>query len=77
MIKARGTGQDGRDALVLGLSFKNLDRLRAGDPIEFDGAPYGYPGSVLIFAGRDEAVMASMIERENPGVDKHVEPGAP
>ena len=77
MIKARGTGQHGRDALVLGLSFRNLDRLRAGDAIEFDGAPYGYAGTILIFAGRDEVVMASMIQRDNPLVKTHVEPGSP
>jgi hypothetical protein len=61
VIKARGETSDGRPVLVLGLSFANLDMLRAGKPIKFDGTPYGYPGTILIFAGATERAMAELI----------------
>lgn len=75
MIKARGIGPDGRNVLVLGLSHGNLDRLRAGEPIQFDGAPYGYPGTIFIFAGKDEFAMGALIQGENPGVKTILEKG--
>jgi hypothetical protein len=59
------------------LSFSNLRRLQADRPITFDGAPFGYPGNIVIFAGPTEASMADKIERENPGVVKRVEPDTP
>ena len=76
MIKATGS-VNGRPALILGLSFGNLDRLRAGDPTQFDGTPYGYPGTIVIFAGRNEATMAAIIRNNNPGVAEHAEKDAP
>lgn len=75
MIKARGTGPDGRTVLILGLSHGNLDRLRAGEPIQFDGAPYGYEGNIVIFSGKDELTMGSMIQGRNPGVRTIMEDG--
>ena len=75
MIKARGTGPDGRTVLILGLSHGNLDRLRANDPIQFDGAPYGFDGNIVIFAGKDEFAMGAMIQGKNPGIRTHLEEG--
>lgn len=78
MIKARGTGPGGREVCILGLSLANLDRLRAGEPIRFDGTPYGFTGDVLIFAGTDEATMAAdMGLGTNPVLKIYHEPGAP
>jgi hypothetical protein len=77
MIKATGSDEDGEPVLLLGLSYKNLKRLQADEPIMFDGSPYGYPGKIMIFAGPTEAAMARMIENNNPGVVKLVEPDAP
>jgi hypothetical protein len=74
MIKATLRDESGAPVLVLGLSYRNLKRLQADEPIMFDGAPYGYPGNIFIFAGPTEASMARIIERFNPGV---VEPDAP
>ena len=67
MLKARGT-MSGREALTFGLSYGNLDRLRAGDPIEFDGRDIGIDAIVRIFSMRDEATMADMLRRSNPGI---------
>lgn len=75
MIKARGTDSRGRPLLVLGLSHGNLDRLRAGQPIEFDGSLYGYPGTVLIFSGKDEIVMSEALRVRDPDVETILEKG--
>jgi hypothetical protein len=38
--------------IVLGLSYDNLDRLRAGHPIKFDGSTAGFNKvEFLVFAG--------------------------
>jgi hypothetical protein len=75
MIKAKGTDADGRKTLVLGLSFQNLKRLQAGDPIVFAADEYGYAGTIMLFAGKDEATMAKMLTEGNPGIKTHFEKG--
>ena len=77
MIKATGTSNTGKEVLLLGLSFLNLKRLQAGDPIMFDATPYGYDGQIFIFADKDEETMAKSIRRNNPDVVTHEEPNAP
>ena len=65
MIKASATLEDGRHLLILGLSFRNLDKFRAeaGDTfIRIDGKEMGLPVDVLIFSGETEAHMQSLIE---------------
>jgi hypothetical protein len=63
MLKAMGK-IDGRDCLVLGLSFGNLDRFRA-EPcetfIKIDGRELGLPHDVMIISGETEAHMAAMM----------------
>jgi hypothetical protein len=61
MIKAKCTEPDGTATFILGLSFANLDRLRAGHPIQFDGTPYGYDGKILLFSGPDEKFMTEFL----------------
>lgn len=74
MIKARGNGPGGRDTIILGLSHGNLDRLRAGEPIKFDGTPYGFAGDVLIFAGETEISMARKLGMgTDPDIRIHAE----
>jgi hypothetical protein len=68
MIKARGTKPDGGEFVLLGLSHGNLDRLRNGEPIMFDGRPYGIPMDVVIMAGETEARIAAMLTDENTEV---------
>lgn len=77
MIKAVGSDEDGKPVLLLGLSYKNLKRLQADEPISFDGSTYGYPGRIMIFAGPTEESMARMIRNTNPGVTEYTEKDAP
>ena len=66
MIKATATGPDGRELLMIGLSFGNLDKFRAkpGDTfIRIDGEEMGLPLDVLIFSGTTEAHMQEMMGR--------------
>ena len=64
MIKFTGSGADGRVFLGLGLSHKNLERLKAGRPIRVKLSEVGLPGpphEVLIFAGENEEVMGAQL----------------
>jgi hypothetical protein len=75
MIKARGRIK-GRDTLVIGLSFGNLDRFRA-EPLDtfitIDGREVGTPFDVLIFSGETEAQMADMMAQGfGPNTKVHV-----
>lgn len=65
MIKATAQGKDGRMLLVLGLSFANLDRLRANpgdDFITIKGEDVGLPVDVMLFAGQTEAHLAQTLQ---------------
>lgn len=65
MIKASATTADGRNLLVIGLSFGNLDKFRTkpGDTyIKIDGREMGLPTDVLIFSGATEADCAETIK---------------
>lgn len=57
MIKGKGTDKDGRPVYVFGLSHKNLEMLKAGNPIPIKLEQLGGVGEVLIYAGVDEATM--------------------
>jgi hypothetical protein len=57
MIKAIG-GRPGDQVVVLGLSYRNLERMRGGEPILADLAALGLPGlKVAIFTGPTEEQM--------------------
>ena len=65
MIKATTTRPDGRELLIVGLSFGNLDRFpdEPGDTfIRIDGEEMGLPIDVVIFSGETEAHLAEMIK---------------
>jgi hypothetical protein len=78
MIKASATQPGGRTLLMLGLSFRNLDKFRAepGDTyIRIDGKEMGLPIDVLIFSGETEAHMQAKIEPMiTPDTKVHVDP---
>ncbi len=61
MIKFAATSPNGRKILGIGLSYGNLDRLKAGNPIHFNAEEMGLPGfyfdEVLIYAGATEESM--------------------
>jgi len=64
MMKAMATGKDGRSILLIGLSFRNLERFRneAGDTfIKIDGKEMGLPVDIMIFSGETEAHCAEYI----------------
>ena len=64
MIKASATLADGRQLLMIGLSFANLDKFRA-DPrdtyIPIEGKEMGLPIDVMIFSGETEAHMQELM----------------
>jgi hypothetical protein len=65
MIKAMAM-LNGRRTLMLGLSFKNLDKFRAeaGDTfIRIDGREMELPIDVLIFSGETEAHMQTQLAK--------------
>jgi hypothetical protein len=73
MIKATAT-VNGRETLLLGLSFGNLQRFlrEPGETyIPIKGDELGLPFDVLIFSGADEAAMTEML-KEGIGVNTKV-----
>ena len=80
MIKASLQGPDGRTLLVLGLSFRNLDRFRdeAGKTfIKILGEEIGLPIDIVIFSGETEAhMMDSIKDRIGPETIIHIDPKA-
>jgi hypothetical protein len=76
MIKAIATDGTGRKILMIGLSFGNLDKLRAdpGDSfIRIRGQEVGLPVDVMIFSGETEAQLADlMAEGIGPDTKVHV-----
>jgi hypothetical protein len=65
MIKAIASDGTGKNILVIGLSFANLDKFRKepGDTfIRIRGAEVGLPVDVMIFSGQTEAHCAKTLE---------------
>lgn len=64
MIKALVKGSGKRGVIMLGLSYGNLDKLRA-EPldtfIKIEGAQFGMPHDIIIFSGKTEADMEKML----------------
>lgn len=54
MIKASGP-----ENVILGLSDKNIERMKAGDPIKFDGKEIGVPGRTfyIIYGETEQALV--------------------
>lgn len=77
MIKGIAT-VNGRRTVMLGLSFKNLDKFRAepGDTfIPIDGKEMGLPFDILIFSGETEAHLQGMIQHSiGPDTIIHIDP---
>lgn len=70
MIKARGSLR-GREVLILGLSFANLDKLRAevgNGYIEVSGKQVGLPIDIHIIAGETEA---HIVQQLSGGMDEN------
>jgi hypothetical protein len=76
MIKATGTGPDGKPTLFIGLSHGNLDKFREApldSYIKIDGKELGLPFNVFLFSGETEAAMADMVMQNLvPGAKVHI-----
>ena len=78
MIKATGTGPNGRKLLLIGLSFANLERFKQ-QPLDtfirIDGAEMGLDFDVTIISGRTEADMADLVSNAlTPDAKVYVDP---
>lgn len=66
MVKMLGT-KDGRTFLGIGLSYSNLERLKAGRPIHFNAEEMHLPAiavsDVIIFAGETEDSMRDELQQ--------------
>jgi hypothetical protein len=74
MLKLRGDDEDGRPVLIFGLSYENLRRLKAGQPIAFRLNELGLAGSVIIAAGPTEEHIARefVSEAQLAGAKVHI-----
>jgi hypothetical protein len=71
VIKASGS-INGKPFMLIGLSEENVTRLAAGEPILFDGAPFGYNGNVIVTYGRTEDDIRAELQRHGlaPGGER-------
>ena len=80
MLKAIATDPTtGRQLLMIGLSFGNLDKFRHGPGdsfIKIDGRDTGnLPMDIIIFSGETEAALAELVEgMVGPATRVHVDP---
>lgn len=62
MIKATCHGKDGRKIALLGITDKNIEKLREGKPIQILGEEMGIgPLDIWIITGKDEAALTEML----------------
>jgi hypothetical protein len=77
MLKAIAT-INGRELLILGLSFGNLNKFLAepGDTfIRIDGKEMGISMDVMIFSGKTEADLAELMKESiGPNTKIHIDP---
>ena len=80
MLKMYANGEkDGKPIrlVIFGLSFKNLDKLREGMPIKFNGVTAGLSDDIefMIFSGATEQSMQREIaELIGPETKTHIDP---
>ena len=76
MIKAKGLSATGRETVLIGLSYGNLERFRKQPMdtfIRIEGAEMELPFDILIFSGRTEAEMADWLTRAlMPGAEANL-----
>jgi hypothetical protein len=73
MINAVVTAPDGRSVLLIGLSFRNLDNLRASpmdDHIKIDGAKLGLSHDIIIVAGETEDAIMRVLTLGLPAMGR-------
>lgn len=55
--------------IILGLSEENIQRLKKGQPIRFDGRPMGFPGDVGIVYGETELAILHELQESHGGAE--------
>ena len=77
MIKAKAI-VDGRDTVIIGLSYKNLAALRAEAGvacIHIVSAELNIPFDILVFSGADESAMVETLSHGiNADTKVHIDP---
>lgn len=74
MLKLKAT-IDGREVFMIGLSFRNLDRLRADDPILIKGSEVGFSYDILICAeATDQELLRKFSAGIGPGTKINIDP---
>lgn len=61
MLRGRGTTNDGRPVILLGLERGNIERLQDGQPIRIDATELGFAGEILIVYGETADQLAAQI----------------
>jgi hypothetical protein len=75
MLKWKGT-IDGREIFMIGLSFGNLDRLRADEPILIKGRDVGFSYDILICAeATDQELLRKFSAGIGPDTKVNIDPG--
>ena len=78
MIKAIMTKANGRTALLIGLSYGNLEKFKSQPLdtfIDIDGAAMGLPIDVLLFSGQSEGDLSRfMADMIGPDTKVHIDP---
>lgn len=74
MLKGKGT-KDGREVLILGLSFENMERLKKDRPIVIWREEINIPFDIIIFAGETEESMAKDVAGPNTIINRVPHPG--
>jgi len=70
MLKFTAKGNDSKDLLCFGLSEKNLEKLKEGQPIVVDGAELGRSDlRVMIFYGKTERDMYQDLKASGVNID--------
>lgn len=64
MLKAKLTAKDGKPIYLIGLSYRNLELLKTGNPAKINLADLEGEGSLFIFSGETEASMVQLLEEQ-------------
>jgi hypothetical protein len=62
MIRVLTQGKDGRPILILGITDRNIEMMRAGRAMVFDATELGFPGTISIISDYDEDAITKGLE---------------
>lgn len=69
MVKAKLSIREGKDALFIGLSDKNIQLLKENKPIEFDASEIGFPGLIvgIVYGETEEKIAEQYLYKNKEG----------